>query len=738
MENEMNQDKGRAAGSEEMADMEEELRKLREENRLLKGEIRELSGLTSGSGRLMSGRREKSRERRAEEITRTLFRISNAVNTTKDLGELYASIHRILGEVIDLTNFFIAIYDQKAGRVSFPYFVDQYDSGVVYSDQINEKNSLTGEVLVTRDTVFLDKDALQQRAAKNCVIGTVPLAWMGVPLQIKGEVIGVMAAQSYDVQNRFDLFDLDILNSVSDQVALAIERKRNEQALILSERKYRNIIETIEDGYFEMDLDGRLTLVNQAICNMLGYDDEELLGQDTSLYLDEQSEETIRNLFHSVRLSGQSGNLLQLELKTKDGETLFGETVVSAIFNEQGAVSGFRGIARDITQRIEEEKARKILQEQLQQSQRLESLGTLAGGIAHDFNNLLMGVQGRVELMLNGMPDDYEHYDHLVNIKDYLKNAAGLTKRLLGFARGGKYEVRPLNLNSVVGKSIQMFNPARKEITISTTYDDELWSVEADFNQIEQVLLNLLVNSAQAMTGSGNIFIETRNKSIGTNDATPMGITPGNYVQLTIKDDGIGIGKEVIGKIFDPFFTTKETGYGTGLGLAMVYGIIRNHHGSIAVESEINKGAKFIILLPASAKEIEDEKKDAAVVRKGSEVILLVDDESMIIEVGREILKAIGYEVITASSGENALDLYTRNQERVDLVILDMILPEMSGGEIFDRLKEINPDVKVLLASGYSLEGEARQILERGCRGFIQKPFTISELSVKLRKILGN
>ena len=215
-------------------------------------------------------KREITERKRAEQITRTLFRISNAVNTTKDLNELYASIHRILGEVINLKNFFIAIYYKEARRVSFPYFVDQFDSGSIYADQFSENNSLTGTVITTQKPVFLNKSELQQRGAENRIIGTVPTAWIGVPLKIKGQVIGVMAAQSYKDQHRFDLIDLDILSSVSDQVAIATERKRNEQTIASSEKKYRNIIKSIDDGYYEIDLKGDLTLAHRTLCKMLG------------------------------------------------------------------------------------------------------------------------------------------------------------------------------------------------------------------------------------------------------------------------------------------------------------------------------------------------------------------------------------------------------------------------------------------------------------------------------------
>lgn len=682
-------------------------------------------------------KREIGERKRAELIPRTLFRISNAVNTTKDLVDLYASIHLILNKVIDLNNFFIAIYDKKAGRISFPYFVDQFDSGSVYADLFSEENSLTGTVITTQATVCLNKAELQQRGAENLVIGTIPTAWIGVPLKIKEEVIGVMAAQNYEDQHCFNAIDLDILTSVSDQVAIAIERKRNEQAIVASEKRYRNIIESIEDGYYEIDLKGDLTLINQAMRRMLGYSEEELLGMDTVRYISKETAQKFNDAFAAGLATELPGKILEFEFRRKDQGIRYAETVVSAIRNDELEATGFRGIARDITERKTAEKSRRALADQLQQSQRLESLGTLAGGIAHDFNNLLMGIQGRTALMLNSLAAEHPHYSQLENIEEYVASAAKLTTRLLGFARGGKYEVRPVELNSLIEKSIQLYGRTKKEITIKTTLQSDVLPVEVDANQIEQVFLNLLVNAGQAMPKGGLITIATSQVMLQENDARLYGISPGNYVQLTLSDTGKGMDNDTMQKIFDPFFTTKPIGYGTGLGLAMVYGIIRNHSGAISVKSAINQGAIFTILLPSSDKKVSTEDEKSLIVEKGSETILLVDDEPMILEVGQAILATLGYRVLTAASGQEAIDAYSETRDEIDLFIIDMIMPHMSGSELFDRLRKINPTVKVLLSSGYSIKGQAREIINRGCNGFIQKPFSISQLSVKIREILS-
>jgi signal transduction histidine kinase/CheY-like chemotaxis protein len=394
-------------------------------------------------------------------------------------------------------------------------------------------------------------------------------------------------------------------------------------------------------------------------------------------------------------------------------------------------------------QRDKEEKDRKRVEKDLRKSEeklaiseRMEAMGTLAGGIAHDFNNLLMAIQGRTSIML--MKKDSSHPDirHLKGIEGNIENAADLTRQLLGFARGGKYEVKTIDINELVKKQNRMFGRTKKEISIRGKYEENLWSVEVDRGQIEQVLLNLYVNAWQAMPGGGDLYLETENVTLDEIDVEPFSIEPGEYVKISVTDTGVGMDKATREKVFEPFFTTKEMGRGTGLGLASAYGIIKNHGGFINVYSEKGHGATFNIYLPASEKEIIEEKRPAGDTLRGTETVLIVDDEDMIVEVAEELFDQLGYKVLIAGSGREAIETYEKNKEKIDIVLLDMIMPNMSGGETYDKLKEINPDVKVLLASGYSMIGTATEIMDRGCNGFIQKPFKMKELSQKLREIL--
>jgi signal transduction histidine kinase len=386
--------------------------------------------------------------------------------------------------------------------------------------------------------------------------------------------------------------------------------------------------------------------------------------------------------------------------------------------------------------RNEAEEQKKKLQSQLDQAQKLKSIGTLAGGVAHDFNNLLTNILGNVSLMLLDKDPHSEEYGHMKTMENNILSAAKLTQQLLGLARGGKYEVKPTDLNEIVTKSAQMFGRTKKEITIHMTCQADLWTTEVDQDQIDQVLLNLYVNAWQAMPDGGEIRLETKNVVLDELFTKRYALSAGRYVLISVADTGIGIDKSTQKQIFDPFFTTKQRERGTGLGLASSYGIIANHHGIINVYSEVGQGSIFNVYLPASNKNPVLKQTSPAKIFKGQGRILFVDDEEIMVDIGQRILNKLGYEVVIARSGAEAIELYQAECQSINLVLLDMIMPGMNGSETFDRLQQIDPNIKVLLSSGYSLDGDAQKILERGGRGFIQKPFSLSLLSQKINDII--
>jgi CheY-like chemotaxis protein len=366
----------------------------------------------------------------------------------------------------------------------------------------------------------------------------------------------------------------------------------------------------------------------------------------------------------------------------------------------------------------------------------MEAIGTLAGGIAHDFNNLLMGIQGRTALMYLEIGPHHPYVEHLKGIDDCIKSSVKLTEQLLGFARDGKYEVKPTDINEIITKSADKFGRIKKEVAIHLKCQTDIWSVEVDQKQIEQVLFNLYVNAWQAMPAGGDLYIRTENVVVDVDCKRPYHLEPGNYIQISLTDTGVGMDKATQEKIFDPFFTTNRMGRGSGLGLASVYGIIKNHGGFIDVYSKKGTGTTFKIHLPVSEKEPVKEKNGYEKVLRGKETILFVDDEDMIIQVGRNMIESLGYEVLIAENGKEAVEIYEKNVEKIDMVMLDIIMPVMDGTETYDKLKKINPDIKVLLSSGYGINGQATEILNRGCNGFIQKPFNMRALSKKIRYIL--
>ena len=506
------------------------------------------------------------------------------------------------------------------------------------------------------------------------------------------------------------------------------ERKSIEDALKQSEEKYRIVLEANPDPVVIYDMEGKVTYLNIAFTNVFGWRLEECIGKKMDIFVPEDAWPETTMMINKV-LSGENFSGVETRRYTKDG-SIIPVSISGAVYRDKsGNPIGSIINLRDIS-------GQKELEIQLQQAQKMEAIGTLAGGIAHDFNNLLMGIQGCTSLMSLNTDSGHPNFEYVNRIQNYIKNAANLTKQLLGFARSGKYEIKPTDLNDIVDKSSEMFGRTRKEITIHKKFQSDIWTVEVDQTQIEQVLLNLYVNAWQAMSGTGELNLQTENIILKDKDVKPYGVSSGRYVKTSVKDTGIGIDETIQHKIFDPFFTTKEMGRGTGLGLASAYGIIKNHDGIINVHSKKGEGATFNIFLPASKKKILKEKLLQKEILKGSETVLLIDDEEMILDVGHDLLEKLGYEVLAAKSGTEAVEIYRTNQGKIDIVILDMVMPEMGGGDAYEKLKEIDPGVKVLLSSGYSIDSQASKILSRGCDGFIQKPFDIISLSSELRKIL--
>lgn len=519
------------------------------------------------------------------------------------------------------------------------------------------------------------------------------------------------------------------------------ERKRAEEALRESEERYRNILDNIEDGYFEVDIAGNFTFFNDSLCKMLGYAREEMMGMNNKQYMDKEAAKKIYQGFNRVYTTGESYRAFDWEIVRKDGLKRSFEGSISLIRNPEGEPVGFRGIACDITERKKAEKELASLQDQLRHSQKMEAIGHLAGGVAHDFNNLLTVIRGYSDLVLGSLDRNNPLYEDTLEIKKASEKAETLTRQLLVFSRKQVLQLKILNLNSVVTNMDKMLRHLiGEDIELASLLAPDLGEFKADQGQIEQVIINLVINARDAMLKGGKLTVETSNVELNEEYVrTCINVTPGPYVMLSVSDTGSGMSPEVKERIFEPFFTTKEKDKGTGLGLSTVYGIVEQCGGNINVYSEPGRGTTFKIYLPRMEEEVKSARPEDIPQKsiRGSETILLVEDEEGVRKVARTILERYGYTILETINGEEALRLIqNENENPIHLLLTDVVMPGMSGCQLADRLRSKRPEIKVLFMSGYTNNTIIQhEILEVGMP-YTQKPFTPDALARKIREVL--
>ncbi len=662
-------------------------------------------------------------KRRSEKIQDAVYEISEATQMTDSLSELFHSIHQAISGLMRAENFYIALFDGASRLLSFPYFVDEYDpppSTRGLEKGLTEYVLRTGVPLLATPEILADLE----KQGEIELIGAPSIDWLGVPLKIREKTIGVLVVQTYSQGVRYGQDEKNILIFVSNQAAMAIERKRAEADLRRSEQKNRAVLSAIPDLMFLFDKNGVFLDYKAEKDSPLLVQPEMFLGRHVAAVLPPWlAELTMKNIQRTLQTN---------ELQVYEYELLFEQRL--QYFEARCVLCGSDEVLVVIRNLTEKHR----LEQQVLQAQKMESLGTLAGGIAHDFNNILAGILGYASFLKSKIGPDNDYFKYVDTIERSAIRAADLTSKLLAFTRGEKANQRSLNVNKLILETLEIIrHTIDKSIRIETSLDPALPTITGDAGQIQQVVMNLCVNARDAMNDGGRLSIVTETAVFRKIDPLVAdGASPGDYVKLVVSDSGAGMDKDVIPRIFDPFFTTKDIGQGSGLGLSVVYGIVKGHDGFITVNSHPGHGSKFNVFFPVSGKpETMDESTPAALHGRG-ELIFVIDDEKDIRSFIGEVLQNYGYRVLLAANGEEAVGMYRNHSQGIALVILDMVMPGMSGEETFLKMKEINLGILALLSTGFSQDGRVREILSKGVKGFIQKPYDYNQLLAKIRQLL--
>jgi two-component system, cell cycle sensor histidine kinase and response regulator CckA len=673
---------------------------------------------------------------RAEAERQVMFEIIQGVNVSANLDELFHLIHQSLKKVIFAENFFVALYDRRSGLFTFPFFVDQFDPPP--PSQKLEK-SCTAYVFRAGRPMIITQEFFDQLAERGEVelVGTPGPTLLGVPLKTPKETIGVLVAQHYEDGNAYTERELEFMASVGGQIAVAIDRKRAEEELRAAETRFRTLVEQLPAITYvaEFGAAGPWSYVSPQIETLLGFSPAEWMT-DSEAWVKCLHPEDRERVLGEEEQSQHSGEPFRSEYRmiARDGRVLWCRDEATVMSDQAMKRNLMLGVIHDITQR-------RQLEEQLRQSQKMEAVGRLAGGVAHDFNNLLMIIKGNSEMMIEHLGATERWRKNAGEIDKAADKAASLTRQLLAFSRMQVIQPKLLDLNGVVGEMAKMLGRLIGDhIELNIVSGASPGAVKADQGQIEQVLMNLVINGRDAMPEGGRLTIETANVFLdGAYARQHTEIQPGNYVMMAVSDNGVGMDAETQAHIFEPFFTTKELGKGTGLGLATVYGAVKQNGGWIWVYSEPGRGTTFKIYLPQVEQVVSSPGRSRAVgpPLHGSETILLVEDQDAIRNLASEFLKGNGYNILEAGDGREALQVAEQHHGEIDLLLTDVVMPRMGGLELAVRLANLHPQMKVIYMSGYAEYAKDNRKLADSERVILQKPFALDTLARKVREVLA-
>jgi PAS domain S-box-containing protein len=700
------------------------------------GRIVERYSLPRRLGNRVVGRvwsfRDVTARRRAERAQHATYRVSEATLAATNPTELLHRLHEIVGTLMPAKNFYVALVDPARRRLTFPLFVDErhpQSAERPLGRGLTEYVIRTGQPLLATPEVY--EDLLRRGEVER--MGPASIDWLGVPLRVKDETIGAIVVQSYEPGIRYGEAEKDLLTFVSSHVALALERQRAGAMMRESRELLHAVIEGSLDAVFAKDRDGRYIFMNTVAATVLRRRPEDVVGKrDLDLFPAERA----RAFEEADRRILETGEPLVFE----DTDNAWGGTRTFLVTKgplrlADGRIAGVFGVARDITDR-------KAIEEQFRQAQKMEAVGRLAGGVAHDFNNILTAILGTCQLLERALPPHSPARDDVSEIRRAGLRAADLTRQLLAYSRRQVLAPKVLSLNGVVrGLELMLRRLLGEDVELVTSLAPDLGAVRADPGQVEQVILNLAVNARDAMPHGGQLTLATARVDLDAKAVQEhSGTAPGCYAALDVRDTGIGMPPEVRAHLFEPFFTTKEVGKGTGLGLATVYGIVKQSGGFISVVSEVGDGATFRVYLPrvegVPASEEAPAHASPGTSFRGSETVLLTEDEEAVRQLGRRALESEGYTVLAAASGRDALAFLGRHDGAIDLLVTDVVMPGMGGRELAERLAVQRPDTPVLYISGYpGDESDERGALAPGA-SLLRKPFLPEELARKVREVL--